>query len=104
MKAATNVNIDRTDGDTGPMLVRLQWQTCDGDVDVASAAAVTMRVENDPVILIDGQPSDGGLGVFGFPPDLLPAGKSTLDFSIIVDEGEGPNTHSRGRIFTKAKI
>ena len=105
MKAAENLVIDRTDGNTDPMIVRLRRQTDDsGIVDVGDSAAVRMDVDEPGGNLpIDGTAKGGGQGYFLFPSLTLEPGRHTRKIGVNVAESGVDVTYGRGKIVTAEK-
>lgn len=107
MKAAEGLILERTDGDTDPMLVYLARQTdTQGIVNVGDAATVIMSVRQDSGDTdIPGAAEGGGTGRFAFPVSAIDAGKRTDKFDIKVTEaGVGDAHYARGKIVTKENI
>ena len=103
MKAAENVLLYRTDGNTDDLRVKLTALTDSGEVAVDDAATVTMEVKTTPTVTTIPGVSEGG-GIFSFATTGLPPGAGKLKYDIDVTESGVKATYARGTIVTAAKI
>lgn len=107
MKAADNIVLERTDGNTDPLLVRLQRQIDDTEalVNVSDAAVVTMDVECPTGnFSITGTANGDTSGIFSFAVASFPAGNHVMRFDIDVTESGSSATYARGEVYTHEKI
>lgn len=107
MKPQRNVIIERTDGNTDPLLIRLRRNVSDVDspVNVGDSATVSMDIDGPSgTVTIAGVANGNSSGIFAFAVATIPAGQHVLKFDIDVTENSNVATYGAGKIYSHAKV
>jgi hypothetical protein len=102
---ADEKNIERTAGDTVPILLQLRRVTDQGTVAVSDTAQAIMRVRvAGQVVEITGTPRGDGSGVFMFEPGELPETEQSLPYAVEVVESGKLATYAKGELVLAGKF
>jgi hypothetical protein len=104
MKAAENVDLYRTAGDTDELSVICTYEDDAGTIIVADDATVEMHVQSSDVITIAGTAKGDASGTYLFEPTDILDLVGHYKYEVQIDDGDDIFTVARGKIVAKPEI